>query len=344
MSSPNPGRGPNRTAWVRWAVLGIVAALFAALCFLVLAPWQLGKNTDTSHRNELIERYARSEPVPVATAFPGGALGHEQEWRPVTATGTFDADNQVLVRLRSVDGAPAYLVLIPFHTDQGEDFVVKRGFVRPTTGTEVPTIAPPPGGEVTITARARRGEGSTPDRTSVVEAGYTQLYSIDPAVIGAEWNLAVADGYLEELTGSPGALGVEELPQLDSGPYLSYGLQWLAFGIAAPLGLGYFVFAEIRERRRIREENLAAAGRAAADSESDGTAPDSASTEAPALATDSLATGSAVPSAESPLATPAPPTPGGATPAGGDSAASADTAAATRREDRLADRYGRSRR
>ena len=39
------------------------------------------------------------------------------------------------------------------------------------------------------------------------------------------------------------------LPMLDAGPYLSYGLQWLAFGIMAPLAIGYFVWSEVRRRR-----------------------------------------------------------------------------------------------
>ncbi|MBS5997356.1 MAG: SURF1 family protein, partial [Corynebacterium sp.] len=38
-----------------------------------------------------------------------------------------------------------------------------------------------------------------------------------------------------------------------------YGYQWIAFGIMAPLGLGYFVWSEIRERRRLREEEEALA-------------------------------------------------------------------------------------
>ena len=50
----------------------------------------------------------------------------------------------------------------------------------------------------------------------------------------------------------PGGLGVLELPHLDSGPFLSYGIQWIAFGIVAPLGLGYFAWAEIQARRRER--------------------------------------------------------------------------------------------
>ncbi|MEE2035232.1 hypothetical protein Q8814_24520, partial [Rhodococcus sp. CC-R104] len=52
----------------------------------------------------------------------------------------------------------------------------------------------------------------------------------------------------------PGGFGTIPLPQLDAGPYLSYGLQWLAFGIMAPLGLGYFLWAELRERRKAKSE------------------------------------------------------------------------------------------
>jgi cytochrome oxidase assembly protein ShyY1 len=56
-----------------------------------------------------------------------------------------------------------------------------------------------------------------------------------------------------------GELSALDLPNLDSGPYLSYGLQWIAFGVMVPLGLVYFVWAEVRERRRRRDE-VAAAG------------------------------------------------------------------------------------
>ncbi|MBV8929341.1 MAG: hypothetical protein JO152_09475, partial [Mycobacteriaceae bacterium] len=52
----------------------------------------------------------------------------------------------------------------------------------------------------------------------------------------------------------PGGLGVIPLPHLDAGPFLSYGIQWIAFGIIAPIGLGYFVYTEIRQRRRERDQ------------------------------------------------------------------------------------------
>ena len=35
-----------------WLALGLVVVAFAYLCFTVLAPWQLGKNTKTNKENE----------------------------------------------------------------------------------------------------------------------------------------------------------------------------------------------------------------------------------------------------------------------------------------------------
>ena len=47
----------------------------------------------------------------------------------------------------------------------------------------------------------------------------------------------------------PGGLGVIGLPHLDAGPFLSYGIQWITFGVFAPILLGYFVYSEVRARR-----------------------------------------------------------------------------------------------
>src|SRR5699024_6782944 len=54
-----------------------------------------------------------------------------------------------------------------------------------------------------------------------------------------------------------------QLPSMDRGNHLSYGYQWIAFGILAPIGLGWFIYTEFRERRRAEKEQaeLAALGR-----------------------------------------------------------------------------------
>ena len=38
----------------QWLALYVVVIAFAYLCFTVLAPWQLGKNTKTSRENDQI--------------------------------------------------------------------------------------------------------------------------------------------------------------------------------------------------------------------------------------------------------------------------------------------------
>ncbi|MFT4128231.1 MAG: SURF1 family cytochrome oxidase biogenesis protein [Gordonia sp. (in: high G+C Gram-positive bacteria)] len=264
-----------------WIALVLVVAAFAVACFTVLAPWQLGKNSATSHRNDLIKSAVATAPVPLGELAPAGAgFRPDAEWREVTLTGTFLADAQALVRLRSVDERPAIEVLTPFRV-AGSDRIlaVDRGFVRPDQNT-TPAIPAAPAGTSTITARIRAPEGTSPGRGARISDGARTLYTIDPAQLSTATGLVMDPFYLQLSPGQPGALGEIPLPQLDSGPYLSYGLQWLAFGIMAPLGVGYFLVAEVRQRRRAAAGDQSSS--AATESGSgDGATPRPASTAGP---------------------------------------------------------------
>ncbi len=241
-----------------WLILAAVVIAFAYLCFTVLAPWQLGKNNRTEHRNQAIADSVRAEPVDILSVLNGS--DRETEWRRVTAEGTYVPNSTLLVRLRHLDGAPGYAVLAAFKTADGHILLVDRGMVAGVEGTaRPPAVADPPGGTQRLEGRVRMSEGVTPGREPVNEDGFRQVYSIDTTqamtVLGIPLtSIPVGDGggYLQLAEGQPGAFTPTPLPQLDAGPYLSYGLQWLAFGVMAPLGLGYFVFAELRERRRER--------------------------------------------------------------------------------------------
>ena len=249
-----------------WLVLAAVVIGFAYMCFAVLAPWQLGKNTRTSERNTLLEQSIDADAVPIDTLIGGTGPAAQDEWRKVVATGSYVPASDVLVRLRSVEDAPAYEVLTPLLLDDGQTMLVNRGFVRPVQGTQAPPIPAAPTGPVTIEGRIRMSEGTVPGKEPFTEAGTDQVYFIDSAQIGQFLGTDLVAGYLQLDDGQPGGLGTIPLPQLDAGPYLSYGLQWLAFGIMAPLGLAYFVRAELRERRKARAGDGAAETPAAATS------------------------------------------------------------------------------
>ena len=242
-----------------WVALALVVVAFAYLCFTVLAPWQLGKNTKTSRENHQIQASLSADPVPVTALLPhqdSSAPG--AQWRRVTATGHYLPVPPVLARLRVIGGAPAYEVLAPFAVDGGPVVLVDRGYVKPEQGTAVPPVAAPPTGTVDIPARLRDSETAPADKPPFTEGGLTQVYAIDIGQVAKVTRTPLAGSYLQLVEDQPGGLGVIELPHLDSGPFLSYGIQWIAFGILAPIGLGYFVYSEIRARRR-----EAAAARAA---------------------------------------------------------------------------------
>jgi cytochrome oxidase assembly protein ShyY1 len=235
----------------QWLALYVVVIAFAYLCFTVLAPWQLGKNTKTSRENTQISNSLSQAPVPVTAMLPqqdSSAPG--DQWRQVTATGRYQPEGQVLVRLRSINGEPAYEVLLPFKVDGGPTVLVDRGYVKPDKGTAVPDFAAPPTGTVTITARLRDSEAVVAGKNPFRADGVQQVYSINTGQVAELTGTPLAGSYLQLIDDQPGGLGVIGLPHLDAGPFLSYGIQWIAFGIIAPIGVGYFVFAELKQRRR----------------------------------------------------------------------------------------------
>jgi cytochrome oxidase assembly protein ShyY1 len=233
-----------------WIALAVVVIAFTYLCFSVLAPWQLGKNTKTSRENDQIQQSLTTAPVPLKTLLPQhDSSAADARWRRVTATGHYLPDKQLVARLRVAEGDPAMEVLLPFVVDGGPTVLVDRGYVRPLPGSQVPPISSPPRGTVTIVARLRDSERPVLDKESFVSNGVRQVYSIDIGQIATLTGVRLAGSYLQLVDNQPGGLGVIELPHLDAGPFLSYGIQWITFGVIAPILLGYFVYAELRARR-----------------------------------------------------------------------------------------------
>lgn len=235
-----------------WLLSAVLVAVFAAACFLILAPWQLGKNTETEHRNNLIRSATQTAAVPLGEVVTAGSdLSADDEWREVTLTGHYLSDQQVQLRLRSVGGRPAAEIIAPFQVAGTDEVIlVDRGWIRPGADGAV-TVPDAPGEEVTIRARLRTSESTSPGKEPRVEDGRLTAYTIDAAAISVAAAADYAPFYLQLIPDQPGGLGTIDLPQLESGPYLSYGLQWLAFGIMAPLGVVYFVWAEIKHRRAL---------------------------------------------------------------------------------------------
>lgn len=241
-----------------WLALTLAVLLFAAACYSILAPWQFRRNAERVAQNTAISTALRTAAEPIDRVLPGANRPTvASEWRPVTMTGRYLPAGEAVARLRTVQGEPAFEVLTPFQLAQGGVVLVDRGYLRPTGEVGIPPYPGPPAGEVTVTARVRQDERQGADadhRDALTENGRRQVYAINSETVARVTGLPIRPGYVELLPDQPGVLGPMPLPQLDSGPFLSYALQWIAFGTMAILAWIYFTWREAQPGGVLTEE------------------------------------------------------------------------------------------
>jgi cytochrome oxidase assembly protein ShyY1 len=231
----------------RWLGLIALVVVFASLCFTLLAPWQFGRDAETQARNSAIQESFHTPPKPLNQVLPPGQpIDVRSEWHKVELRGHYLPQREVLGWQRTVLGEPAIEVLTPFRLRDGRTVLVDRGFVRPVRGTRAPDFAPAPAGEATIVARVRADEVDSEQRPLFDHDGHRWAYAINSGTIGQGTGVDLQRGYFMLTEGQPGVLGALPLPQLESGPYFSYALQWITFGVMALGSIGYLVYSELR--------------------------------------------------------------------------------------------------
>lgn len=241
-----------------WLIALIAVALFAYACFALLAPWQLGKNQDLQARNSQLRESMEADPVSLAGLTARDAALDESEWHMVTVSGRYLPADEVLLRQRSIGGELVYQVLTAFRTEGGDDVLVNRGWVRVGENNTVPDYPAAPAGPVAITARLRMATDAPAEPIVLHERDMVR--NIETSAIGPLVGLELAPHHLQLPGGQPGSLEPVPTPEIEAGSYLSYGLQWSAFGVLVPVGLGYFLWSEIRERGRGRDDDNDADG------------------------------------------------------------------------------------
>ena len=230
--------------WVLFAlaVLGLVAGT------IWLGDWQFDRLTERKADNAVVRANEDKDPAPVDEVLASGrGVSDGDEWRLVEATGTYAADETVVVRYRTRDGASGVDVVVPLVTSAGPAVLVDRGwFETDPSGTDRTGLPAPPSGEVTVTGWVRAD--GTGDSTAVDDQSTRAVSSRE---IGEALGRDVYGGFVELRAedGEP-ATGLEpvELPELNNGPHFFYGLQWWFFGVLAVFGFCYLAWDE-RKRR-----------------------------------------------------------------------------------------------
>jgi cytochrome oxidase assembly protein ShyY1 len=248
----------------RWLLFGVAIVLVAWATWW-LGEWQFHRLEDRKESNAVVSANEDKPPAPVADILaPGRAVPDDEEWRVVTATGTYDVEDTVIVRYRTREGAPGVDVVVPLVTDDGTALLVDRGWLQTErSGTADPGAVPaPPEGVVTVTGWVRAD--GTGDSTQVVDQSTRAISSV---AIGEALDREVYGGFVDLRSEDPEpaqALEQVELPELDNGPHFFYGLQWWFFGVLAIFGFCYLAYDE---RRKLHASSSAETGDASEGAE-----------------------------------------------------------------------------
>ena len=239
----------------RWIVFFLVVVVLAYATWW-LGRWQFHRLEDRRHDNAVVERNEGAAAVPVDEVLaPGREVDPDDEWRVVTATGTYVAEETVVVRYRTRRGSSGVDVVVPLQTGDGPAVLVDRGWLATTNSGASPGDLPtPPPGEVTVTGWVRADATGSSARVDNASTRAISSEQIGPAI-----GRAVYGGFLDLRSEDPPpteALQPAELPDLGEGPHFFYGLQWWFFGLLAVFGFLYLAYDEWRGGPAGRRQNV----------------------------------------------------------------------------------------
>ena len=241
----------------KW-IAGHVLALVTVIGFINLGFWQLRRHDERSAVNATMSERMVEPAAPLGDLVAMfGEDPEELEFRRVRLSGDYLLGEEVLWQARTLNGRSGHDVLTPLAID-GRAVIVDRGWV-PIDATDPPVVgAEPQSLEVTVTGtirpgRVRRGLGPIDpetgelDRISRVDIGrLQQQIAVDlyPFYVLLETQAPA------QLTGLP---LVQDPPTPDSGPHLSYAIQWFIFSAIAAVGYPILLVRTARAEANMRE-------------------------------------------------------------------------------------------
>ncbi|MFE6645453.1 SURF1 family protein [Nocardioides sp. NPDC057772] len=253
----------------RWAGFTVFVLILAYGTWW-LGQWQFDRLEDRKARNEIVRTNEHAEPVPVSDVLAEGTkVAEKDQWRRVTATGTYAVDDTIIWRYRTPDDAKGIDIVVPLVLSDGTAVLVDRGWLQTESQDEFDDLPAPPSGEVTITGWVRAD--GTGDSTDVAQVdGYHATRALSSTQVAKVLDEPLLTGWLHLDTESPEPatqLRKADLPELDNGPHFFYGLQWWFFGILAVAGFFYLMYDE--RRTQSRDESAASEDSPADDGKTD---------------------------------------------------------------------------
>jgi surfeit locus 1 family protein len=238
-----------------------VVAILATAVFVRLGAWQLERLVERRVDNDERTVLASSPPV----ELPGAAADLPSDslmWRRVRLTGTWDYDNEIVIRGRAALGSPGVHLVTPLRLEGNPAVLVLRGWLPAADGlsADLQSARPAPddperSSTVVVTGRVFPGEASSaiPPRFTRFEVGvHLVLGSLDLDAAQRDLEDPILDAWvLPDSSTYPAGGGVPRLVEASppsDGPHLMYAIQW--FGFAAITLAGAAVFLVGRQANR----------------------------------------------------------------------------------------------
>lgn len=232
----------------RWLVTTLLVVVGAAIC-IRLGIWQLDRLAQRRAFNEHYLEISMTTPLVLDSAPKEDLTG--MEYRLVSATGTYDQANSVVLRNQYHDSQPGYFLLTPLLFKDGTAIVVERGWI-PAEGNSSPSdwkkYAQP--GEVNINGIIRVGQtkpdlGGVPDPE--LAAGQTRLdfwNLVNLERIGKQVPYKLLPVFIQPNPDPEAAtppFPYQPTIEISEGPHLGYALQWFSFSILLLAGYPFFL-------------------------------------------------------------------------------------------------------
>jgi cytochrome oxidase assembly protein ShyY1 len=223
--------------------VGLALVIGVTVLFARLGAWQLSRLEQRRALEARVAGALAADPVPVGEV---GALGADDRFRRVTATGTYDAGREVLLYGRPLDGEPGHHLLTPLLLDDGRAVIVDRGWVPFELDAAPVAQAAPPPGEVRVI-----GVALPPETDGAARPGAAELRRIDLDLLADRLPyelLPFAVLLQEQVPPQPGLPRIRPFALSPAPPHLSYAIQWFAFAAIALVGYAALLRRESRAR------------------------------------------------------------------------------------------------
>lgn len=216
-------RSKKRSLGLIWFALTVLAAAG----FLSLASWQYSRAGEKEALIATVEKARKAEPMAVNELLKLRQDDAQWEHRPLTLTGTYISQRQILLDNMVRKGKTGFEVLTPLKLSTGKLIMVNRGWIPWVGNRQNIPLIDAPSGPVTVVAHAHRFR----------QAGL--VMTEESVAASPDWPLILNFPSQEVVNNLYSAPVLPIIARLDEKQAHGFDRQWLITGITPEKHLGY---------------------------------------------------------------------------------------------------------